>query len=196
MSKVSLPIIESIVSSKGEIFSRKAPMFCWNIFSIVVVMAFAPGFCLAAQAQPQVHRCVVDGRTVFQEVPCQKTRDPDPVATSASLQKRPDAEALRAEPARRREELQKGFRDVREVPAQSKDGRGEVSRSPQSNSVQMSFDDCVRTIQKTSNQLGVAPKNIVETTDMRMVRFITIDGSVLVTCSRPDQKMVTTLSPK
>lgn len=66
----------------------------------------------------------------------------------------------------------------------------------QSSSKSMSFDDCLRVIQNTATQLGVAPTNIVETSEMRMVRFPSSDGSVLVTCSRPDRKMVMTVSKK
>ena len=58
----------------------------------------------------------------------------------------------------------------------------------------MSFNACLQVIKNTATQLGVAPKNIVETNDMRMVRFKTSDGSVLVTCSRPDYTMVLTKS--
>ena len=68
------------------------------------------------------------------------------------------------------------------------------AQQPQSTSKTMSFEDCVKTIQITASQLGVAPINIVETNDVRMVRFRTADGSVLVTCSRVDRKMVITRS--
>ena len=164
--------------------------------SMVVSAVAALVLSTQAQAQPEVHRCLVDGRTVFQEAPCPKPRSPDPVATSASTRSRPDPEALRAEQARRRADLQKGFREVREVPRATPDSSPRaVSSSPQSTSTVMAFEDCIRTIQTTSGQLGVAPRNIVETTDMRMVRFTTSDGSVLVTCSRADRKMVTTVSP-
>jgi hypothetical protein len=57
----------------------------------------------------------------------------------------------------------------------------------------MSFDKCVATIQLTANRLGIAPINVVETTILRIVRFKTNDGSgksLLVTCSKPDRKMV------
>ena len=64
----------------------------------------------------------------------------------------------------------------------------------QSTTKSMPFEQCLKTIQRTAQQLGVAPINIVETRDMRMVKFPTADGSVLVTCSRPDQKMVMTVS--
>jgi F0F1-type ATP synthase assembly protein I len=65
----------------------------------------------------------------------------------------------------------------------------------ESSSKSMSFERCISTIQDMSGQLGVAPNNIVETDVMRMVRFRASDGSVLVTCSRPDQRMVITRSP-
>jgi hypothetical protein len=66
----------------------------------------------------------------------------------------------------------------------------------ESTSKSMSFEECLQVIQRTATQLGVAPINIAETTDMRMVRFPTREGSVLVTCSRPDRKMVMTISKK
>ena len=72
-----------------------------------------------------------------------------------------------------------------------------VGASAQESSSQaMSFEQCLQVIQRTATQLGVAPVNIVETTAMRMVRVPTSDGSVLVTCSRPDRKMVMTVSKK
>jgi len=46
------------------------------------------------------------------------------------------------------------------------------------------------------SQYGVAPINVVETSDVRIVRFLTSDGSVLISCSRPDRKMVVTISLK
>jgi hypothetical protein len=66
----------------------------------------------------------------------------------------------------------------------------------QSTSQNMSFEECLQVIQRTATQLGVAPVNITETTVLRIVRFPTSDGSVLVSCSRPDRKMVLTVSKK
>lgn len=54
----------------------------------------------------------------------------------------------------------------------------------------MSFESCISNIQTISGQLGIVPVNIVETNDLRIVRFVTSDGNVLVTCSRPDRKML------
>ncbi len=58
----------------------------------------------------------------------------------------------------------------------------------------MSFDACLQAIRGAASDLGVAPINIVETNDLRVVRFPTRDGSVLISCSRPDGKMVVTKS--
>ena len=57
----------------------------------------------------------------------------------------------------------------------------------------VSFEACLETIRQVSTSLGVAPVNIVETSILRVVRFNTDDGSgksILVTCSKPDQKML------
>ncbi len=59
----------------------------------------------------------------------------------------------------------------------------------------LQFEACLELIRRTAQVIGVAPINIVETTAVRMVRFNTSDGSVLITCSRPDQKVVITRSP-
>jgi hypothetical protein len=65
-----------------------------------------------------------------------------------------------------------------------------------STSKAMSFEQCLAMIRNVSQQFGVAPSNIVETNAVRMVRFPTANGSVLVTCSRADNKMVMTKSDK
>ena len=69
-----------------------------------------------------------------------------------------------------------------------------TTQQPISRSETMSFKECLGVIQRTSDQLSVVPKNIVNTVDLRMVRFLTADGSILVTCSRPDRRLVITIS--
>ena len=54
----------------------------------------------------------------------------------------------------------------------------------------MSFEACLKVIMNTATELGTAPVNIVETSILRMVKFVTQDGYVLVACSRPDHRMV------
>ena len=59
---------------------------------------------------------------------------------------------------------------------------------------EMDFDDCIKVIEKTVSQLGVPYNTIVNTKILRMVKIITADGSILLTCSKPDRKMTTTLT--
>ena len=54
----------------------------------------------------------------------------------------------------------------------------------------MSFEACIATIQRAASDLRTAPINIVETPSLRIVRFPTAGGSVLVTCSRADNMML------
>ena len=60
----------------------------------------------------------------------------------------------------------------------------------------MSFEQCLQVIRGTASDLRIAPINIVETRDMRMVRFPASGGSVLITCSRLDRKMAIIKSDK
>ena len=66
----------------------------------------------------------------------------------------------------------------------------------QSVSQPMSFQNCLTTIRRVASDLQTAPINIVETRSMRVVRFRTVDGSILVTCSGPDRKMIVTQSDR
>lgn len=57
----------------------------------------------------------------------------------------------------------------------------------------MSFENCLKFIRGTAAKLNTAPTNIVETNDLRIVRFNTNDGSgnsFLLTCSRLDHKLL------
>lgn len=58
----------------------------------------------------------------------------------------------------------------------------------------MDFDQCLLLVRRMSGQLG-KPTNIVETESMRVVRFPASNGSVLVTCSKLDGKLIVTQSP-
>ena len=77
----------------------------------------------------------------------------------------------------------------------SKPSSGVSSNGMPTTTRTMNFDTCVRQIQAYAGSIGVAPINIVETSDVRIVRFPATDGSVLLTCSRPDRKMILVQSP-
>ncbi|MEP2781444.1 MAG: hypothetical protein ABJL33_15430 [Hyphomicrobiales bacterium] len=61
----------------------------------------------------------------------------------------------------------------------------------------MRFTSCLKYIQDVAEELNFTPENIVETSDARIVRFPTNDGSglsILITCSKPDKKLIVLLS--
>lgn len=63
----------------------------------------------------------------------------------------------------------------------------------------LEFNDCIARREQVISSLNVNPRDIipvVNTGIMTMTRVCTVDGSVLVTCSKPDAKMVITTSPK
>ncbi len=62
-------------------------------------------------------------------------------------------------------------------------------------SIPMDFDRGIRLIQQLGTVSAEAPENIAETTIVRTVRFGLEEGSLLVTCSRPDRKVSLTKSP-
>jgi len=71
------------------------------------------------------------------------------------------------------------------------------SQPPESNSIPMSFQDCLSRKTQVIASLGVNPRHIipiVNTGIMTMDRICTSDGSVLITCSKPDRKMIVTKS--
>lgn len=67
----------------------------------------------------------------------------------------------------------------------------------ESTSTPMSFEKCQAAQANTIAQLNVPPGDIVHivnTSVMTMTRLYTADGSVIITCSAPDNKMVITKS--
>ncbi|ODB39969.1 hypothetical protein A9L43_15240 [Pseudomonas mosselii] len=67
----------------------------------------------------------------------------------------------------------------------------------ESTSTPMSFEKCQAVQANTIAQLNVPPGDIVHivnTSVMTMTRLYTADGSVIITCSAPDNKMVITKS--
>lgn len=62
----------------------------------------------------------------------------------------------------------------------------------------MSFAACQQHLQQTVRRMGVRPWDVVHIVDtdvMTMTRVCTTDGSVLIMCSRLDEKMAVTKSP-
>lgn len=72
-----------------------------------------------------------------------------------------------------------------------------VRSSASESSKDMPFDQCVLALNRTAGQAGIAGNRvitIVNTSELVVRRICTIDSSVLVTCSGPDNKMLTQAS--
>lgn len=72
-----------------------------------------------------------------------------------------------------------------------------ATAATESTSTLMSFEKCQAVQANTIAQLNVPPGDIVHivnTSVMTMTRLYTTDGSVIITCSAPDNKMVITKS--
>lgn len=66
-----------------------------------------------------------------------------------------------------------------------------------SRTISLSFEECLARKEAVISQLGVNPRDIipvVNTNIMTITKLCTVDGSVIVTCSKPDRKMVITQS--
>jgi hypothetical protein len=59
----------------------------------------------------------------------------------------------------------------------------------------MSFNQCKKVIASMKADLGEAPIVIANTGDVVMVKWITATDDMLLTCSRPDQKLLLTKTP-
>ena len=69
----------------------------------------------------------------------------------------------------------------------------------QSKSIPMSFEDCQAYQASTIAKLNVPASDvepIVNSAVLTITRVYTSDGSVLISCSEPDRKMVITISSK
>lgn len=69
----------------------------------------------------------------------------------------------------------------------------------QSKSIPMSFDECQAYQASTIAKLNVPATDIepvVNSSILTITRVYTADGSVLISCSKPDKKMVVTMSTK
>jgi len=63
-----------------------------------------------------------------------------------------------------------------------------------STSQKMDFDKCVLLIDKTVNDIGIPFNVIVNTKIVRIVKIVTTDGVILLTCSKLDKNFTTTVT--
>ncbi|WP_192560297.1 hypothetical protein [Pseudomonas allokribbensis] len=76
-------------------------------------------------------------------------------------------------------------------------GVAQAFAAAESTSVSMSFEKCQSVQANTIAELNVSPGDIahvVNTSMLTITKIYTADGSILISCSNPDQKMVITKS--
>ena len=69
------------------------------------------------------------------------------------------------------------------------------SGASETQTIALPFDQCLEAIISTGRQLDVLPSDIRNVPDGVQVRFDTTDGTVLVTCSRTNARMVIVKTP-
>jgi hypothetical protein len=71
-------------------------------------------------------------------------------------------------------------------------GAGPADKGAETRQASMSFEDCVSLVDDVSEELGVAPVSILRTSDMWVMRVDAVDGSLLLSCSRPANRLTLT----
>lgn len=64
-----------------------------------------------------------------------------------------------------------------------------------SKTLSLSFEECLSRSEAVVGQMGIKQRDIipiVKTNIMTMTKYCTVDGSIIITCSKPDRAMVIT----
>lgn len=147
-----------------------------------------------------VNKCVgTGGRVSFQDAPCSRTTTigDDLINAKKDAQQRNDAvvQSRKSVAAELEAQLTEKLKN-RPPPVQA---RFDSVSAPDasSTSTSMSFSQCTATVQSTIRSLGANWKDVhqvVSSPEMTMTKICTNDGSVTLTCSAPDSKLITTRS--
>lgn len=168
-----------------------------QIKSLIFVLILGLG-----NVQAQVYKCIgADGIVSFGDKPCLDTSPRnDPKVTQKG--ETPNQRIMNAWELELKEKLTKKAADdaaedkrAKKLAAQE---RLESSGYTTETST-MSFSACLSSVASTVSGLSVRSSDvryIVQTNIMTVTRICTNDGSVLITCSRPDSTMVLTKSPQ
>lgn len=146
-----------------------------------------------------VNKCVgMDGRTIYQDATCaagSATARDDLANARKDAQRKTDAviQSRKSVAADLEAQLTAEIKKKADRPPQ----RVELAPAPtvSSSSTAMPFDQCNATVQATTRSLAVNWKDvqrIVNSAEMSMTKICTRDGSVTITCSALDSRMVTT----
>lgn len=145
---------------------------------------------LAAVAQ---HTCVdAKGQKSFQQLPCEqgtKTLQP----ASAARTTPPERQVL--DPSTVARDLERQLEQHhKNAPPRAAHPRAAPVESEGASTSTIDFRGCLAATNRTIVSLGLLGSDkvrmLTNSPELRMVRLCTADGSVLITCSAPDQKMV------
>lgn len=165
--------------------------------------------CASPSGEAAVYKCPsASGATTFSDKPCPNAQRKDGHqwidVEEETRRKREEEHRLAAEAARLRTEREeaearrKATEKLRQTtPPASPSHSSSANAKPSSQSISMSFEQCISKRESVIASLGVNPRDIkpiVDTGLMTMTRICTNDGSVLITCSSVDQKMIITQS--
>ena len=113
-----------------------------------------------------------------------------------------DADAQRASAHRRRWSDPSGTQKamIAAVPAVAilcllHPASGHAHARPASETVPLSFADCVARIPELATSYGASPVTMVATDQIRVVQFRTSDASIMAICNKVESTMVTTVTP-
>jgi hypothetical protein len=165
---------------------------------------FLFSFFAVGAASGEVFKCPApDGSMVFTDQPCTKGfKNNNGAWVSVEEEARKERQRLESERNERqrieREKEEEARMSAKRLEQESKQTRPSSGTAPPvSDSISMSFQDCLSRKTQIVASLNVNPRDIipiVNTGIMTMDRICTSDGSVLITCSKPDKKMVVTKS--
>lgn len=162
-----------------------------------------------------VYRCPAEnGSNVYTDKPCSdgdRSEDGSWVNLQEERQRLREQQRIDAERQAEREreahrlaiEQQEKERREREeqararAKAHSQTKRRAALPAPKTETLSLPFNECLARKAQVIASLGVNPRDIipiVNTGIMTMDRICTVDGSVLITCSKPDRKMAITQS--
>lgn len=141
------------------------------------------------------------GSTSFQDQPCatdQRAVTPPNAATPVNPAPRIGSEQhIKGVADALNRQVEERVKNSPPPPRPALGSQSTSSATPQSQP--MPFEQCVATVNRTALQLGLGWRRapvVINSADLYIRRMCTDTGSVLVTCSRPDQMMNTTTSPR
>lgn len=154
-----------------------AKIGCLPILGVIGVLGVVGYF--AKGSRTAVEEAVVE-ETAIEEAAVETTNSSEP-SGSGDLSSSPSLEVT-IPPAL-------GMATVEPEPAPNSD------TLPTNTIENISFDQCLTMKARTFAQLNARPISIVSTNMVTVDRVCVAEGSVLITCSAPDSKMVITTSP-